>query len=110
MKIERLKNGTFTLTDVSEGDLRFIARAIDYGSYGMDQGGERSKAADRLSRFMRTAASYGKMACFKSTGEPEQCFVEIDDHSELRYVTQRPVHKLTLPEAQALVRLGRGEG
>lgn len=60
MIIRTHRNGSVTITGLSAGDLRLVARAVDAGSFeGGDQGGDVSHALLRLERGLRAAANYG---------------------------------------------------
>lgn len=63
MKIKGLKNQTYTITGLTRGDLRLIARAVEKGSFaGGDQGGDVSQALLRLGKALRVPCMFdGKL-------------------------------------------------
>jgi hypothetical protein len=60
VKLRKLRNGTTTITGLTDGDLRLIANVLESGSYeGADRGGPVSRAVLRLAAAIRVPASFG---------------------------------------------------
>jgi hypothetical protein len=82
-KIANLRNGTVTISGLTYGDLRLIARAISAGSFeGGDRGGEVSHALLRLSNALLVPCMFerspiGSIEIEVGTLDPTDLYVEV---------------------------------
>ena len=82
-KITNLRNGTVTISGLTYGDLRLIARAIGAGSFdGGDRGGEVSHALLRLSNALLVPCMFerspiGSIEIEVGTPDPTDLYSEV---------------------------------